>query len=227
GFTSYTGNSSARTTITFTTSQATVVMAWGGHIARRIDWGVLASASAITGSPFHMRLIDLDGSGGNQDRSLSADAVIFLGKITILKSVPGHSDPTVFAFTTTGGLSPSTFSLDDDSSTNTYPNQTAYSGISNFTTYTITEGASSYTLSFNSPVCTVASGNGGSQTADVGTRTLTINLKEGEQVSCTFNNVAPTPTPTNTPTVTPTNTPTTTPTHTPTLTPTTTPTNTP
>lgn len=66
---------STRITINFTAASSTVVMAWGGHIARALDWGTGNSASGISGSPYHTRLISLDGSGGNQDRSLSAAAV--------------------------------------------------------------------------------------------------------------------------------------------------------
>jgi hypothetical protein len=61
--------------ITFHTTQPTVVLAWGGHIASQADWGAGTSAVSINGSPYHTRLISLDGSGGNQDRSLSADAL--------------------------------------------------------------------------------------------------------------------------------------------------------
>ncbi|MCI1188639.1 T9SS type A sorting domain-containing protein [Hymenobacter sp. DH14] len=61
--------------ITFHTTQPTVVFAWGGHIGSQVDWGPGTSAVNINGSPYHTRLISLDGSGGNQDRSLSADAV--------------------------------------------------------------------------------------------------------------------------------------------------------
>ena len=67
--------SSTTITVNFTATNATVVMSWGGHIARAIDWGSGNSASGISGSPYHTRLISLDGSGGNQDRSLSAAAV--------------------------------------------------------------------------------------------------------------------------------------------------------
>jgi hypothetical protein len=67
--------SSTRITVNFTNTNSTVVMSWGGHIARAIDWGTGNSASGISGSPYHTRLISLDGSGGNQDRSLSAAAV--------------------------------------------------------------------------------------------------------------------------------------------------------
>ena len=66
---------STRITINFTAASSTVVMAWGGHIARAVDWGAGNSAGGISGSPYHTRLISLDGSGGNQDRSLSAAAV--------------------------------------------------------------------------------------------------------------------------------------------------------
>ena len=83
-------------TITFTagaivngSGKATVILAWGGHIGRSLDWGPGNAASGISGSPYHTRLIELcepgpdgiintaddDCGGGNQDRSLSAVAV--------------------------------------------------------------------------------------------------------------------------------------------------------
>lgn len=67
---------STRITINFSAASSTVVLAWGGHIARSVDWGAGNAASGISGSPYHTRLISLDGSGGNQDRSLSAAAVL-------------------------------------------------------------------------------------------------------------------------------------------------------
>lgn len=183
----FTGDKSARITITFTASKTNPVLAWGGHISTRVNWGANGSAVTIPGSPYHTRLINLDGSGGNQDRSLSADAVVFRGSITIIKdAIP--NDPQDFSFTTTGGLTPASFSLDDDSN-GTLPNTQAYTDLSNFTTYTFMEAAvSHWTLSFGTPVCTVGSPNGGSQSGNAGTRTLTINLKEGENVTCTFTN---------------------------------------
>jgi T1SS-143 domain-containing protein len=77
-------------TFTYTGSSAdnadTVVVAWGGHIASSLDWAddageTVETASDISGSPYHMRVQSLvvDGvvtSVGNQDRSLSADAVL-------------------------------------------------------------------------------------------------------------------------------------------------------
>jgi hypothetical protein len=68
-------SASTRVTINFTAASSTVVMSWGGHIARAVDWGTGNSAGGISGSPYHTRLVALDGSGGNQDRSLSAAAV--------------------------------------------------------------------------------------------------------------------------------------------------------
>jgi hypothetical protein len=51
----------------------TVVIAWGGHIAKAKDWGDGNSASSINGSPYHTRVISLNGSSvGSQDRSVQA-----------------------------------------------------------------------------------------------------------------------------------------------------------
>jgi hypothetical protein len=125
--------------------------------------------------------------------SLSAAAVILPATITIVKdAVP--DDAQDFGFTTTGGSPlPTSFSLDDDADT-TLPNTRVFSGITNFGTYTITETAvPGWTLTFGSPVCLVTSANGGSQTASGST--LTINLKEGENVTCTFTNTFSTTSP--------------------------------
>ena len=186
--TGFTGDKSARITVTFTANAANPVLAWGGHISDRHDWGVDNSAISISGSPYHTRLIDLDGSGGNQDRSLSAEAVIFPGSITIVKQATPESAQS-FAYTTTGGLTPSTFSLVDDGTT---ANTKAFGNVLNFTTYTVTESpVLDWTLSFNAPVCEVTTANGGSQTASGST--VTVNLNEGENVTCTFKNKQETP----------------------------------
>jgi len=180
----FVGDKSARITVSFTATVANPVLAWGGHIATRQDWGSANSAVAIPGSPYHMRLIDLDGSGGNQDRSLSADAVIFPGSITIIKdAVP--DDAQDFAFTATGGLA-TPFSLDDDSDP-TLSNTKAYTGITSFVTYTVAETTvTAWTVSFATPPCVLTSANGGSSSASGST--VTINMKEGENYSCTFTN---------------------------------------
>ena len=67
---------STRLSIDFMATNSTVVIAWGGHIASQFDWGLGNSSVSINGSPYHTRKISLDGGGGNQDRSLQAQAVI-------------------------------------------------------------------------------------------------------------------------------------------------------
>ena len=187
--TGFTGDKSAAIKVTFTTTVANPVLAWGGHIASRADWGAAGSAVAISGSPYHTRLIDLDGAGGNQDRSLSAAAVIFPGSITITKdAVP--DDGQDFAYATTGGLVPATFSLDDDA-TNTLSNTQAYTNLTSFVTYTVAETrVSAWTPSLATPPCVLTSGNGGGSTGAVTATaaTVTINMKEGENYDCTFTN---------------------------------------
>ena len=64
-----------RLEVVFVADRDTVVLAWGGHIASKLDWGAGNAATSIGGSPYHMRKISLDGAGGNQDRSLQAIAV--------------------------------------------------------------------------------------------------------------------------------------------------------
>jgi hypothetical protein len=68
-------DSSQRLRITFQATSARVVLAWGGHITSRRDWGDGNSANAVPGSPYHTRFIGLDGKGGNQDVALAAAAV--------------------------------------------------------------------------------------------------------------------------------------------------------
>ena len=62
-------------TFTFTSVGSTAVLAWGGHIGSQINWGAGNAAGNISGSPYHMRVIALDGAGGNQDRSMKAAAI--------------------------------------------------------------------------------------------------------------------------------------------------------
>lgn len=64
-------------TIPFTTTTSDpVVIAWGGHVADEINWGAGNAAGGINGSPYHMRVVSLDGDAtGHQDRSMQANAV--------------------------------------------------------------------------------------------------------------------------------------------------------
>ena len=59
----YAGDSTTFITITFTPTVTNPVIAWGGHISTRTDWGAANSAINISGSPYHMRLESLNGSG--------------------------------------------------------------------------------------------------------------------------------------------------------------------
>jgi hypothetical protein len=188
----FTGDKSAAIQVNFIASVASPVLAWGGHIATRANWGQGNSAGAVSGSPYHMRLIDLDGSGGNQDRSLSADAVVLPGSITIIKDAVANSLQD-FSFADTGGLTPTSFILDDDSGVTgadgTRSNTQAFNAITSFTTYTFTETAvSHWALSLTTPPCTVTSPNSGSSTGNATTGVVTVNLKEGENYTCTFTN---------------------------------------
>ncbi len=183
----YTGDSNTTTCIqiSFTTDVANPVLAWGGHIAARKDWGLNNSAVSISGSPYHTRLINLDGAGGNQDRALSEDAVTFPGFIHIEKNTTG-GDAT-FGYT----ASPSPLancSITTSGGTGGGPGAANcfFDTITNFQTYTVTENAPPANWAFDSASCTVASPNGGSQS--VTNMTATIALKEGEEVTCNYKN---------------------------------------
>ncbi|MFI3191148.1 MAG: hypothetical protein QX190_16510, partial [Methylococcales bacterium] len=100
----YSGNSSTSITLNFTyngTTGGEAVVAWSGHIATRVDWGDSNSAVTIPGSPYHMALSSFTGgsaSVGAQDRSLSADAVIYPGSITVEKQATPDGSTQTFNF---------------------------------------------------------------------------------------------------------------------------------
>ena len=161
-----------------------VVLAWGAHIATRADWGANASAVAISGSPYHVSLGDVSnnfGRQGDRDMQTAAAAVIFPASITIEK----HASPegsTAFQFT--ASPSPlSNFSLTDNSASSD-PTK-AFTGITDFQSYAISETVPSG-WSLATITCTVTSPNDGHQT--VNNPTVTIDLREGENVTCTFSN---------------------------------------
>ena len=188
---SYAGSSSTRITVNFTAAVANPVLVWGGHIATRLDWGASSSAIAISGSPYHTRLVDIDGSTGSQDRSLSNDAVIFPASITIIKDVANGTSTQAFSFTTTS-LDPTTFQLDDDGDNSNALSNTKVFSVTTFDTKTVTESTGT-DFELTSITCTPVT----SQQSTPGTRTIslvdrkvTFNLKEGESVSCTFLNTA-------------------------------------
>jgi hypothetical protein len=181
-------------TITFRALSATPVLAWSGHIATRVDWGNAHSAIAIPGSPYHMRILDINGSGGNQDRSLSASAVVFPGVITIIKDARPNTDQ-IFTFTAAGpGVS--NFSLVDDGINP--DNSQTFADLRLFGTanaVTVTEGfpVNNYHLMQINCVEDPMGGSGDQNTTvNVPLRTANIILEEGESVTCTFVNAVPT-----------------------------------
>jgi hypothetical protein len=73
------GNVSAERDIEFgfRADGPTVVLAWSAHIATALDWGFgTTQADAGSGSgAFHLNLVHLDGSPGNQDESMNQNAI--------------------------------------------------------------------------------------------------------------------------------------------------------
>ena len=106
----FAGTSSASTIVYFTASASTVVLSWSGHIASQSDWGAGNSASSISGSPYHMRLIDFvcsdkNCSVGNQDRSMSSGAIVV--PVTTTTIAP-TTTTTIAPTTTTTTIAPTT-----------------------------------------------------------------------------------------------------------------------
>jgi hypothetical protein len=187
--------SHTRLTITFTVSRPDPVLAWGGHIATRADWGQNHSAVSINGAPYHMRIYDVDGEGGGQqDRSLQSSAVIFPSTVTIIKEVQvqqgGTSSPDYFPFTATN-FTPATFQLrdiNDPTQDRLINSNIMHFGVSN--AIVVTESPVS-TWSLADLTCVETSGGGTSipnSTVDIDAATATIIVEEGEIVACTFHN---------------------------------------
>ncbi len=93
--------------VTFTADVSNPVLAWGGHIATRADWGM--GAADIPGASYHMRLLELDGMPtGQQDRSLQIDAVIYPPILHLVKEVVNDDGGTAvardFTLTATGTI---------------------------------------------------------------------------------------------------------------------------
>jgi hypothetical protein len=99
-----TNSAVSRMNIEFIAEGTTVVVAFGGHIASKHDWGAGNSASSIGGSPFHMRMVSFDGAGGNQDRSVRALAVVSPPTCELIG--PGSicgATPTMYSILTDAG----------------------------------------------------------------------------------------------------------------------------
>lgn len=202
----YSGDSSTRISITFTTStDDNPVLAWSGHIASELDWGIGTSASGISGSPYHMRLLDLDGAGGNQDRSLKVAPGPAPASITIVKEATPESSRQ-FDFTSSDNGS---FTLVDDGNDGAAPfKSTTFGNLTDFYTPT-----TKHTYDFTESVpagwqlSSITCSGSSAYTSDTSTGTVSIKLEEGENVSCTFTNTDLVPTITVTKTPSPTSVP--------------------
>jgi uncharacterized protein YbcV (DUF1398 family) len=167
-------------------SSNSVVLAWGGHIARgggANGWGAGDGASSVNGSPYHMALVTFDKSPGSQDRALAAAAVIPASTITVVKKTVG-GDGT-FGYTTTGPLEgglPTSFNITTSGGTGEKVNPDINPG-----TYTVNESSlPSSNWSFTSLECTTT---GGATFTKSGTEAgITIPVTGGATVTCTYTN---------------------------------------
>ncbi len=156
-----------------------------------------------------MRLLGIDGSGGNQDRSTASSAVIFPALLTITKTVLDNFGqplfgPTPFTYTTTspnlsgaGAELPPSFTLVHDGGVN------AVTGLPNnqqqFKLYMFDTSSAQVTIK-EQPVTGFVLGNltcsatlngvpqPGTYTVDLATGTVAIIPVEGEEINCTYVN---------------------------------------
>lgn len=76
------GNSTGDMLVRFRSTGSAVLLAWGGHLAQSAYWnrlngGSSDGASMVSGAPWHMRTLQLDGAGNkNQDRSIQPSAIV-------------------------------------------------------------------------------------------------------------------------------------------------------
>lgn len=148
---------SARVTFSFVPTTTTAVISWGGHISTSLDYPG-ESAITISGSPYHTRLISLNGDGGNQDMALSASAVQFPGNLLVIKHVDntGGGTKTADQFTinvtvNTNGETATPDSFSGDESGTLVSITTPKNGTSTYSVAEVTDP--SYSVSY-SPDCT-------------------------------------------------------------------------
>lgn len=112
------------------------------------------------------------------------------GSITIIKRTSPRGLNQSFSYTTTGGLTPSTFNLNDNGNTSSDSagNTRTYTDVP-AGNYTVTEGADPTGFVFTNLSCT-ASGTGTSATPASGnsTRTASITIAGGGSVTCVYTN---------------------------------------
>jgi hypothetical protein len=186
----YAGDSSTRITITFTANTTNPVLAWGGHIADRQDWAAQGgSASDISGSPYHSRILDLNGSGGNQDRSLSNVAVRLNTRIIIIKQAAPET-AQVFGFSASGSGVANFTLVDDGVDNDATPNNITFNNLlapAGSGAYSFTETANGF-YDLTNLSCTVQAGGTSTFSPNIPTSTVNITLNYGDVVTCTFFN---------------------------------------
>ncbi len=101
------GNSTAEFTVRFVSTGSAVLLAWGGHLAQSRFWnmangGERDGAGEVSGAPWHMRTLQLDGSGNkNQDRSIQPSAIVGeLPPFALAPPTPTPRPPTTRAVVT-------------------------------------------------------------------------------------------------------------------------------
>ena len=205
------GDSSKSFTITFTADATNIVIAYGAHISTRVDWGINNSAIAINGSPYHNFVVDFPGAnGGSRDLQLAASAVVFPARVTIIKAVttlgfggpPGSTSTFEFDFTSSGNLGATGFTLIDNqpgaggggTASQSFADLILFGAANSITVQEV-----NYLPNWTLANLTCVEDPGGlpqsdNSTTNLGTRTATIVLEEGEFVTCTFFNTQLVPT---------------------------------
>ena len=84
------GNSTGQMVVTFRADSPGVLLAGSGHLARSSYWNAPTDpdgAGEVTGAPWHMRTLNLDGGGAaNQDRSIQPSALVEDPTLSIVKT---------------------------------------------------------------------------------------------------------------------------------------------
>jgi len=204
----YAGNSNTQVTIFFTPTGSEVVLAWGGHIAKRLDWGVNNGATSISGAPFHTGLI----TGGSRDVQMALNAVLFPGAIRIIKEVftnvpVGTSATFQFNFTSSANSGLGSFFLVDDDGgpgidTVAAPVTTFFVASDLTTEITVTENnysTAAHPFILTNLGCDDQDGGlgvthdsspqtGFATATELANRKVTVRVQEGEIVTCKFTN---------------------------------------
>lgn len=138
-----------------------------------------------------MRLLDLNGSGGNQDRGLSTDAVYFPGEITVIKD----SQPDSVIFFNFNALGPdvSNFSLNDDGVGTDTDYDVSFYNLTRFgPTHSVLISEGYNRAMWATAISCISDPKGGGGTNNnvisVPNQSVEIILEEGESVTCTFVN---------------------------------------